>query len=93
MSDVTVVPNTSTLTPLHSAMTHDPLTGFRARHDCPDGGQWIGAPRPSEFEAWGDAASHEAACRHRQHRTVPARLPRVTARGGYYNIPAGEPCE
>lgn len=99
MSDATVVRNGTDVAPLRSAMTHDVLTGFRARHDCPDGGQWIGAARPTEFEAWGDAASHEAACRHRHHGTrgVQSHSPSHTyppaPRRREAALPKGEPCE
>lgn len=91
MTDSVVVRNTPSLGALRSELTCDPIDGFRARHDCPDGGQWIGAARVTEFEAMADAANHERACRH---RCQSGEVAPITRNGGYSAIPKREPaCE
>lgn len=97
MTESTVVRNSPILGASRAELTGPSIDGFRARHDCPDGGQWIGPARPDEGGAWSDGINHERAC-ERGHRTggVQTHTTGVTfeRRNGRRDeaLPKGEPC-
>jgi hypothetical protein len=103
MSESFVVRNTPALGAARAELTHCPVGGYRARHDCPDGGQWIGPAQPDEGAAWSDGIRHERACERGQAATreggrsgVQTHSPGVTFERcngrRETDLPKGEPC-
>lgn len=104
MGESTVVRNTAALGASRAELTHCPIDGFRARHDCPDGGQWIGPAQPDEGGAWADGIRHERVCERGHAATREGARPGVQTyspgmtferRTGRRetDLPKGEPCE
>lgn len=104
MGESTVVRNTPSLGAARAELTHCPVGGYRARHDCPDGGQWIGPAQPDEGAAWSDGIRHERVCERGHEATregtrsgVQTHSPGMTfeRRTGRRetDLPKGEPCE
>lgn len=96
MGESTVVRNTVALGASRAELTHCPTDGFRARHDCPDGEQWIGSAQLDEGSAWSDGIRHERTCEGRRSG-VQTHSPSVAfdLRTGPrpVGVPQGEPCE
>jgi hypothetical protein len=104
MSESFVVRSTPALGASRAELTHCPVDGYRARHACPDGGQWIGAAQPDEGAAWSDGIRHERVCergttatREGSRSGVQTHSPGMTfeRRNGRRGsgLPKGEPCE